>query len=120
MESLTPGPELENPYRGENPEPGKDVHGELDPWPGIREQPRSNASVQVRRSPNSRHHPARLRTSRRAITGNDQPYSITSSAVASSDDGTSRPSALAVLRLITNSNLLGNCTGRSAGFLLAD
>ena len=28
------------PYRGENPEPGKDVHGELDPWPGIREQPR--------------------------------------------------------------------------------
>jgi hypothetical protein len=29
------------PYRGENPEPGKDVHGELDPWPGIREQPGS-------------------------------------------------------------------------------
>ncbi len=28
-------------YRGENPEPGKDVHGELDPWPGIREQPGS-------------------------------------------------------------------------------
>ena len=27
-----------HPYRGENPEPGKDVHGELDPWPGIREQ----------------------------------------------------------------------------------
>jgi len=27
------------PDRGENPEPGKDVHGELDPWPGIREQP---------------------------------------------------------------------------------
>ena len=30
-------------YRGENPEPGKDVHGELDPRPGIREQPRSNS-----------------------------------------------------------------------------
>jgi hypothetical protein len=29
------------PYRGENPGPGKDVHGELDPWPGIREQPGS-------------------------------------------------------------------------------
>ncbi len=29
------------PYRGENPEPGKDVLGELDPWPGIREQPGS-------------------------------------------------------------------------------
>ncbi len=28
------------PYRGENPAPGKDVHGELDPTPGIREQPR--------------------------------------------------------------------------------
>ena len=26
------------PYRGENPEPGKDVHGELDPTPGIRER----------------------------------------------------------------------------------
>ncbi len=22
-----------------NPEPGKDVHGDLDPWPGIRERP---------------------------------------------------------------------------------
>src|SRR5260221_13483974 len=29
-----------DPYRGENPAPGKDVHGELDPTPGIREQPR--------------------------------------------------------------------------------
>jgi hypothetical protein len=27
------------PYRGENPAPGKDVDGELDPTPGIREQP---------------------------------------------------------------------------------
>jgi hypothetical protein len=33
------------PYRGENPEPGKDVHGEIDPWPGIREQPGSGAAV---------------------------------------------------------------------------
>jgi hypothetical protein len=47
-ESLTPRPELENaimqrasPYCGENPGPGKDVHGELDPTPGIREQPGS-------------------------------------------------------------------------------
>jgi hypothetical protein len=32
------------PYRGENPEPGKDVRGELDPWPGIREQPGSIAT----------------------------------------------------------------------------
>ena len=29
------------PYRGESPEPGKDVHGELELRPGIREQPGS-------------------------------------------------------------------------------
>jgi hypothetical protein len=43
-------------------------------------------------------------------------YSITSSARASSMDGIARPSALAVLKLITNSNLVGCSTGRSAGF----
>src|SRR6266478_2289653 len=35
-------------YRGENPGPGKDVHGELDHRPGIREQPRSKAPFRVR------------------------------------------------------------------------
>src|SRR5215813_6450684 len=44
------------------------------------------------------------------------PHSITSSARASSVGGTSSPSALAVLRLITSSYLVGACTGRSAGF----
>src|SRR5262245_44302363 len=43
-------------------------------------------------------------------------HSITSSARASSVGGTARPSALAVLRLITNSYVVGTCTGRSAGF----
>jgi hypothetical protein len=43
-------------------------------------------------------------------------YSITSSAWASSDGGTLRPSALAVLRLITSSYLVGACTGRSDTF----
>src|SRR5262249_34122025 len=43
-------------------------------------------------------------------------HSITSSARASSDGGSSRPSALAVLRLIVSSYLVGCCTGRSAGF----
>src|SRR5215475_10448601 len=43
-------------------------------------------------------------------------HSITSSATASSDGGTSRPSAFAVLRLMTSSYLVGACTGRSAGF----
>jgi hypothetical protein len=43
-------------------------------------------------------------------------YWITSSAVASSVSGMVRPSALAVLRLSTNANLLGCCTGKSPGF----
>src|SRR5262249_20683666 len=42
-------------------------------------------------------------------------HSITSSAMASSEGGTSRPSAFAVLRLMTSSNLVGCSTGRSAG-----
>src|SRR5207237_7583930 len=46
-------------------------------------------------------------------------HSITSSARASSDCGTVRPSAFAVLRLITNSNLVGCSTGRLAGFVPA-
>src|SRR5262249_10715371 len=43
-------------------------------------------------------------------------HSITSSARARTVAGMSRPSALAVLRLITNSNFTVCCTGRSAGF----
>src|SRR6516162_5551246 len=43
-------------------------------------------------------------------------YSITSSAICWSDAGTSSPSALAVLRLITSSNLVGCWIGRLAGF----
>src|SRR5262245_46112527 len=43
-------------------------------------------------------------------------HSITSSARASTEGGSSRPSAFAVLRLITSSYLVGACTGRSAGF----
>src|SRR5712664_1492834 len=42
-------------------------------------------------------------------------YSITSSARASNVGGTVRPSAFAVLRLTTISNLVANSTGRSAG-----
>ncbi len=43
-------------------------------------------------------------------------HSITSSARASSVGDTSRPNALAVLRLMTNSYFVGPCTDRSAGF----
>src|SRR5262245_15090154 len=44
------------------------------------------------------------------------PHSITSSVRASNEIGGSRPSALAVLRLITSSNLVAYCTGSSPGF----
>jgi hypothetical protein len=43
-------------------------------------------------------------------------HSITSSAVASSVGGTVRPSALAVLRLMTSSTFADCWTGKSAGF----
>ena len=43
-------------------------------------------------------------------------YSITSSARASNVGGTMMPSTFAVRRLMTSSNLIGACTGRSAGF----
>src|SRR5262244_1561145 len=42
-------------------------------------------------------------------------HSITSSASASSVGGISRPNDLAVLTLITNSNLVGCSMGKSAG-----
>src|SRR5262249_11908807 len=44
------------------------------------------------------------------------PHSITSSAICWRCTGTSRPSALAVLRLMTSSYFVGACTGRSAAF----
>src|SRR5690349_21047643 len=44
-------------------------------------------------------------------------HSITSSARASREGGTSRPSALAVFKLTTNSNLFGAWTGSSSGFV---
>jgi hypothetical protein len=43
-------------------------------------------------------------------------HSIMSSARPSISGGTVRPRALAVLRLMTNSYLFGNCAGKSAGF----
>ncbi len=50
------------------------------------------------------------------LTGQVWAYSITSSARASSDGGTVRPNALAVLRLMTSSYLVGAWADRSAGF----
>src|SRR5215472_1336249 len=63
--------------------------------------------------------PRRERPRNRAAEQRDEGaalHSITSSARASSVCGTVRPSAFAVLRLMTSSYLVGACTGRSAGF----
>src|SRR5712691_1084188 len=73
---------------------------------------RHRATLLRARRPNYR------RRGRRATEKRDElaaPHSITSSARASSEGGTSSPSAFAVLRLITSSYLVGACTGRSAG-----
>src|SRR5262249_9796878 len=62
----------------------------------------------------------RERSSRRSTKQRDELaafHSITSSASASSLSGTSMPSARAVLRLITNSNLVGCWTGKSFGLV---
>src|SRR5205823_251999 len=59
------------------------------------------------------------RPRRRAGYSEDQVaavHSMTSSARARRDCGTVRPSAWAVFRLMTSSNLVGCCTGRLAGF----
>src|SRR5262245_27539968 len=63
--------------------------------------------------------PCRERPPRRAAEQRDEIaalHSITSSASCCKCRGTLRPSAFAVLRLITISYLVGTCTGRSAGF----
>src|SRR5258705_13891054 len=66
-------------------------------------------------TPGSGHPACGLECPSCANNGSQRCYSITSSAWASSDDGTVRPSALAVLRLMTSSNLVGRSTGRSDG-----
>src|SRR5258708_7101450 len=57
-----------------------------------------------------------LHTGRLMHRSKQRLYSITSSARASSEGGTVRPSALAVLRLMTSSYFTGAWTGRSPGF----
>src|SRR5215468_9925134 len=63
---------------------------------------------------------SRQRPCRRAAEERDEPaplnHSITSSARSRIDGGMARPSAVAVLRFTTISNLVGSCTGRSPGF----
>ena len=56
-----------------------------------------------------------LRLNALAIAANQSRYSITSSAWIRRGGGTSRPMIFAVVKLTTISNLVGCCTGRSAG-----
>src|SRR6516165_2566941 len=83
-----------------------------------------NAStpVDVRFTPESGHGSARSGCPLCAKSGHNAvrqilAYSITSSAVTSSADGTVTPSVFAHLRLSASTNLVGCSTGRSAGFL---
>jgi len=63
------------------------------------------------------HHPGgRKPAQSRPFGGAAKSYSITSSAVASSDGGTSIPSVRAVLRLMMKPSRVGCCIGISAGF----
>jgi hypothetical protein len=59
---------------------------------------------------------AAVRRTKMTLTGSAAIYSITSSANASNAGGMVRPSALADLRLTTNSIFENCCTGRSPGF----
>src|SRR6516162_461894 len=61
-----------------------------------------------------RQRPSRRRTAEKGDEVTALHHSITSLARASSASGTVRPSVVAVLRLITNSNFVGWITGRSA------
>src|SRR5262249_7525158 len=94
----------------------------------VADHPAGHPAMTPRQTPrlNARSHwhrrllrPRRERPHRSATEQRDElasPHSITSSASASSLSGIWTPSALAVLRLMISSNLVGTCTGRSAGF----
>ena len=73
-----------------------------------------------RSTSNNGHHQADPVGPVRATSGlmhrSNYAYSTTSSAIASTPDEIVRPSVLAVLVLMTSSNLIGCSTGRSAGF----
>jgi hypothetical protein len=84
-------------------------------------RPLPSAARSAARAQSAAHAPrARRERPRRRCTSDKRDelapsHSITSSAMASSVGGTSRPSALAVLRLITSSYLVGCRNGKSAG-----
>ena len=102
------------------PSPGGSVHHPLDVRFG------SITDIEARRAdvrftPKSGHCRATLgcplcAKSRLVHRSKKDCYSITSVAAVISVGGTVRPRAFAVFKLITSSNLVGACTGMSAGF----
>ena len=76
-----------------------------------------SAKRDVRFAPESGHVRCTSSCPQSANSGHRVAYSITSSARASNVGGIARPMALAALRLITKSNLVGCSTGRSAGLV---
>jgi hypothetical protein len=69
-----------------------------------------------RSSPGNGHRHCRSACLKRAINGNGQAHSITSSARASSAGGMVRPRAFADLRLTVSWTLVDCCTGKLASF----
>ena len=84
---------------------------------------RQSVSGEVRSTSVSGNNPGSQAFPGGARTGREQPQqtgylqSITSSARASSEGGTSRPNIIAVAKLMTSSNLLACTIGKSAGFV---
>src|SRR6516225_2839814 len=91
-------------------------------WIRSRHLGRGNDGMDERDDWASRRRLLRARRERPGCRGTDQRdevaplHSITSSAMASTPGGIVSPRAFAALRLMTNSNLVGCNTGRSAGF----
>jgi hypothetical protein len=90
-------------------------HG-CDRWGARAVAPTPSEAVEFRHPVDVTRWEAELNCVQMASLGPVPGYSITRSAVAIKLAGTVIPSAFAVLRLITNSNLVGCSTGRSAGF----
>jgi hypothetical protein len=89
---------------------------------GVFTQPGSKTEVELANAdfwftPQSRHPPVRPSCRLSTNNGSQGPHSITSSARASKLGESARPRALAVLRLITNSNFVGCSTGISPGLV---
>src|SRR5262249_25669761 len=97
------------------------LHESREPWPANRGGGRTQESdsshfllLRARRERPRGRRAAEHRDERAAFHPCD--HSITSLAPADSPTGTSRPSVLAVLRLMISSIFVTCCTGRSAGF----